>query len=275
MSKEFIMCENKGLKYLSIPLFKKDKNLIHIFTTRCGGMSKGCYSSLNMAFHVGDDAQCVLANRRKVCSFLGINPDALVTAQQVHGDKVRVVTIADKGRGALSQEDAISGTDALVTGEPSVPLAAFFADCAAIFLFDPVKKVIALAHAGWRGTVLRIGRKTVECMRNIFGCRPADILAGISPAIGACCYEVDKPVIDALRENFSYWKDLVQQNYDQKKWRFDLREANKRTLLEAGLTLENIAVAGSCTACHSDIFFSYRKEGGRTGRMAAILMLSA
>jgi len=281
MSFEFIINKDEDLKFLSIPLFEKGKNLIHAFTTRWGGASKGCYASLNMAFHVGDSPRRVLANRGKVCRSLDIDPGALVAAQQVHGDKIRVVTSANRGCGAVSERDAIRGVDALVTGEPGVPLSAYFADCVALFFFDPVKQVIALAHAGWRGTVLRIGEKTVRCMCDKFGSEPSDILAGVGPAIGPCCYDVDRRVVDALRESFTYWEDLIRvkessvKRQPEEKWYFNLWEANRRTLLDAGLMPEHIAVAGLCTACRPDMFFSYRREGGLTGRMAAIMMLRA
>lgn len=278
MNYEFLIDKYKNLKCLSIPLFKRNENVIHAFTTRWGGVSKGCYSSLNMAFHVGDNPRNVLANRKRVCHFLGIDPDTLVAAQQVHGDKIRVVTSADKGCGAASDKDAVCGTDALVTGEPGVPLSAYFADCAAVFFFDPVKQVIALAHAGWRGTVLRVGEKTVQYMCKEFGSKPYNILAWVSPAIGPCCYEVGEQVVGALRESFTCWEDFIHkkefaQGRFAERWYFNLWEANKRALLEAGMAPEHIAVAGLCTACRSDMFFSYRRDGGRTGRMAAVLML--
>lgn len=245
--------------------------VVHGFTTRHGGQSRDPYTSLNTAFHVGDDLENVRANRLNACQALGINLSDLVAGKQVHGDNVAIVDEKDTGKGALSYETALPDTDALVTDTQKVPLSSYYADCVPIFLLDPEHKVAALAHAGWKGTVLKIGKKAVNKMVEHFGTNPAKCLAGIGPSIGPCCYEVDDRVIVPLRQEFPEAADLIE-TISPGKWRLNLWEANRRTLLESGLNPFNIQTADICTCCHQENFFSYRAEG-TTGRMASFLML--
>lgn len=246
--------------------------VVHGFTTRTGGVSSEPYASLNTAFHVGDELENVRANRFNACETLDISPSDLVAGRQVHGDNVAIVDQKDMGKGALSYADALPDTDALVTGSRRVPLSSYYADCVPIFLIDPVHKVAALAHAGWKGTVLKIGQKTVSRMMQDFGTDPAKCLAGIGPSVGPCCYEVDDRVIGPLRQGFPCCPDIIE-DFSPGRWRLNLWEANRRTLLEAGLLPANIETASICTCCHPETFFSYRAENGTTGRMAALLML--
>lgn len=264
---------SKGkLKFYTFSHFEATGLVEHGFTTRAGGVSTGPYADLNTAFHVGDTTENVLINRALACQALNISPENLVAGRQVHGDRVEVVDRQELGRGALAYEDALPDTDALVTAVPGVPLSSYYADCVPLFFLDPVKKVIALAHAGWKGTVLKIGRKTVETMVSTFGSDPRDCLAGIGPSVGPCCYEVTEQVMDPFKQTFSGWQELAR-GVSSGKWRLDLWKANRRTLLQAGLAEENIAVAGICTSCHNRYYFSYRAQLGRAGRMAALMML--
>lgn len=268
----FISEVKNHLRFYRIPSFEATGQVEHGFTTRSGGVSEGPYWSLNTAFHVGDAVESVRANRALACGALGINPDDIVAGKQVHGDRVEVVSLGDKGRGARVFEDALTDVDALVTAEQGVPLSSYYADCVPVFLFDPVKKVVALAHAGWKGTVAKIGLKTVKKMAEVFGTKPADCLAGVGPSIGPCCYEVSGQVIGLFKKSFSNGEELAEFLHPG-KWRLNLWKANYHTLLEAGLPENNIAVASVCTSCRSDLFFSYRAEGGITGRMASFIML--
>lgn len=260
------------LSFYTFPHFEATGLVEHGFTTRPGGVSAGAHASLNMAFHVGDDAVNVSTNRLLACRALGINPEHLVAGKQTHGDRVEAVGSRDRGRGAVCYEDALPDTDALVTGEPGVPLSSYYADCVPVFLLDPEKKVIALAHAGWKGTVLKIGKRTVEKMSRVFGTRPQHCLAGIGPSIGPCCYEVDRRVIDPLREGFYGWEGMATPA-SPGKWRLNLWDANRQALLEAGLKKEHIVTAALCTSCRNELFFSYRAQGGVAGRMASLMML--
>ena len=261
----------KGLKYLVFNHLQSSNLVTHGFTTRIGGVSTGCYHSLNTSFHVGDQDARVQQNRVQACRALGIDPYLLVAGRQVHGDRIWLVEEKDLGRGALSHGDALPDIDALITGRPGVPLSSYYADCVPIFILDPVQRVIALAHAGWQGTALKIARKVIEKMSQHFATNPRCCLAGIGPSIGPCCYEVDEPVIGRFRDNFP--GGGLAEPAAPGKWRLNLWEANRLTLLEAGLQPDHICTARLCTSCRRDLFFSYRAEEGRTGRMASFMML--
>ncbi|WP_066634840.1 peptidoglycan editing factor PgeF [Desulfolucanica intricata] len=273
MTVQFSLETIEDFQYYTFTPFKEVPGVIHAFTTRRGGVSKGNFSSLNMALHVGDEPESVLDNRVRACRKIGINARDLVAGQQVHKDRVEVIRAEHKGRGADKYDLSLPETDALITNETSVPLSSYYADCVPLFLLDPVQRVIGLAHAGWRGTVLRIGEKTVQKMNRFFGTDPADCLAAIAPSIGPCCYEVDYRVITELKKGFSYWQDLVRET-SSGKYRLDLWETNYRTLTDAGLKPENIITTKVCTCCHNDVFFSYRAGKGNTGRMASLIMLT-
>lgn len=197
-----------------------------------------------------------------------------MAAHQVHSDQVYIASIKDRGKGALEQDTAIKETDALITREPGVALIAFYADCVPIMFLDSVRKVIAIAHAGWKGTVLKIGKKTVERMVKEFNCQPKNIIAAICPSIGPCHYEVDVPVINKFQENFNEWEKFLQLNKTGETALLNLWEANRLTLLEAGVLKNNITVAEVCTYCHSELLYSYRYDKGKTGRLAGIIMLN-
>lgn len=268
----FLIAPKGDLSFYVFPHMEASNLVVHGFTTRAGGVSTGSYYSLNTAFHVGDDDRNVTFNRALACRALGINPCLLVAGRQVHGDRIKIVEECDLGKGAFSDENSLPDTDALVTGLRGVPLSSYYADCVPIFVLDPVRGVTALAHAGWKGTVLKIGLKVVERMTEVFGTDPGDCLAGVGPSIGPCCYEVDEPVISRFRE--AYPGSLKFANViSPGKWKLDLWEANRFTLYEAGLKPVNILTARICTSCNNDLFFSYRAQKGRAGRMASLIML--
>ena len=243
-------------------------DLLHAFTGRQGGTSALVPGGLNMALHVGDNKEDVLSNRRKVASVLGFEPSRITTCQQVHGTTVSLVTEAMIGSGADDYAKSIQGVDALVTQLRQVPLMLFFADCVPVMFFDPVTKTIALAHAGWRGSVGDIALKTLHCMERNYKCQSANVLVGIGPSIGSCCFEVDQAVLDAAPGYVDCFRPTRPGH-----WQLDLWQVNKKQLLGAGVQEQNILCAECCTYEHKDKFFSYRAEDGKTGRMAAIIML--
>ncbi|MDR3564912.1 MAG: peptidoglycan editing factor PgeF [Negativicutes bacterium] len=246
-------------------------NLKHGVSSRLGGLSKPPFATLNMGMKGSDDPATVKLNRKLFCQAVGVPVAATVTAQQVHSDKICVVEKQDAGRGADSYETAIPGTDALITAVPDIPLMLFFADCVPVLIFDPVKRVVAISHAGWKGTVAKIAQKTVLMMQEKFATRPADCIAAIGPSIGPDSYEVDQPVIDALQASFPEWEELVVPRGD--RWLLDLWLTNRRQLEEIGVDGRNIEVSGVCTQCNPELFYSHRAEKGNTGRMGAIIML--
>lgn len=273
MGQEFKLMEDQsGIAYLSIPVFDRTGLTVSAFSTRTGGFSLPPYHGLNLAFHVGDDWVNVTENRRLLCQALDLRLENLVSGNQVHGDEIAVVKRQHQGRGSVDMIGALPDTDGLICMEPEIPLAAFFADCVPVFLFDPVRRAIGLSHAGWKGTVLEVAKKTLQKMRDEFDTKPADCLAAIGPSIGPCCYEVDKPVLDMVKQYLTYAEDIILP-LSNEKGMLNLWQANAFALQKAGIAAESIFVSGLCTSCNTQMFFSHRKEGGRTGRMAALLML--
>lgn len=266
-----ILTKKGNLKILQFHDFL-DRQISHGFTTRRGGVSLAPYDQLNMALHVDDNIEHVRANRALVCQALEMNPEQLVAAVQVHGKRVEVIGSEHLGRGALDYHTAIPEADALITNVPGVPLSSYYADCVPILLYDPVKICVGLAHAGWRGTVQQIAGATVKKMAEVYGSNPEDMLAGIGPSIGPCCYQVDEPVRKALEDSFTYWSQLLKPT-GYNHWLLDLWQTNRRVLEDAGLRPANITVAEICTACESELFFSYRAHQGKTGRMASLIMI--
>ncbi|WP_462331734.1 peptidoglycan editing factor PgeF [Schwartzia sp. (in: firmicutes)] len=246
--------------------------LVQAVSTRFGGVSKAPYDSLNLALHVGDDGSAVIENRKRFCGALGISFSALTTPEQIHGDKIVRVTADEIGRGRMSYDDAIKGTDALMTDVPGVSLMLCYADCTPLMFFDPVKHVIAVAHGGWKGTHLGIAGKTISAMHEAYGCEPKNILAAIGPAIGPSCYEVGDEVAGKFSEAYPDDAKYILSRQGE-KYHLNLWEANRLQFIRAGIREENIDSAESCTQHNAQIFYSYRASGGKTGRIAALLSL--
>ncbi len=240
----------------------------HCFSLRGGGVSEHPYHWLNTGFHVGDDRAAVAENRRRLAEAVGFPAQDVVAGQQVHGTVVAVVTAADKGRGACSDESALPQTDGLVSAEPGLPLMAHSADCLLLFFYNPGAGHIGMAHAGWRGAVAGIGGAMVDALRHL-GSLPADLHVALSPAIGPCCYRVGA---EFPRQVPSHLRKQVLVRREGELY-FDLPGLQRLLLAEYGLRPENIIPSPYCTACHQDKFYSYRGAGGRTGRMAGVIML--
>lgn len=253
--------EINGLVYYHFANLASRNEVVHGVFTRLGGASSSPYDALNVGHFVGDERGAVETNHDLICQALGISRKDITAAQQVHGSQVALVGLGDRGR-------VIPATDALVTDAPGVALLLRFADCLPVLLYDPVRRAIGLAHAGWRGTVKRIAAKTASAMLEAYGSRPADIVAGLGPCIGPCCYQVGTEVIEAVRAKFNPWRGLLRPQGDG-SLHFDLWEANRRQLAELGIA--DIEVSQLCTACRTDEFFSYRAEGGHTGCFAVVL----
>ncbi|MEL7567782.1 MAG: peptidoglycan editing factor PgeF [Dehalobacterium sp.] len=265
--------ETIGDTYLyTVPAFSRTRLVEHGFTCRLGGLSKKEFSSFNVAFHVGDNPDIVIKNRKKMVRLLNEDLESLVASEQIHGHEVYVVGIKDRGRGSISYDSAIPQTDALITNVPGIILSLYFADCVPVFFLDPVHQVIALAHAGWKGTVQHIVSLTIKKMTELFGTDPELCLAAIGPSIGRCCFQVDRPVVDEFARYVDGYEEFCFP-HGAEKWLLDLPGINRHLLIKEGFRLENITKSDFCTFCSNDLFFSYRKDGGRTGRQAALIML--
>ena len=236
-------------------------------TTRAGGVSVGPYESLNMGLTVGDAPAAVLENRRRVAAALGVDPADFVFSRQVHGAGVRVVTAADRSSGAFALDESVPDGDVLVTADPAVVLAILAADCVPVVLHDPAAGVLACVHAGWRGTVARACAAAVDAMVRL-GARPAGIVAGIGPAIGADRYQVGQEVAAAVETEFGA-ADVIRPD-GTGRWLFALAAANRLVLREAGLPDRNIYAAPYVTG--DGLFFSDRAVRP-CGRLALLARL--
>lgn len=268
----FRIVTSGSIQYISFDIFENTGLVRHAFTTRRGGVSRGPYQWLNLASHVGDDPGAVAANRISISSALGCSIEDMVVGQQVHGDRVHIVRENDRGRGALDFSGAIPDADSLVTNLPGVLLSSYYADCVPVMLLDPVQKAIGLAHAGWKGTVKKIAAATLKAMAAAFGTKPGNCLAVIAPSIGPCCYEVDQPVILSFT-GAGFDPGPFTKPAGDGRWKLNLQEANRITLVESGIKHHNIGLTGMCTACSPDLFFSYRGQSGKCGRMASLMAL--
>ena len=271
MSFSLISGKKNNLWIGKFSIFPEDF-FVHGISTRNGGMSHGAFDSLNLGLHVEDDADAVKQNRDIFFEGLGLPKGSGVTCQQVHGDRIAVVSREQAGRGMYDYSTSLPDVDALVTNVPRLPLMLFFADCTPILLADPVTKAIGVAHGGWKGTVASIARKTVQRMVEEYGCNPHNILAGIGPAIGPCCYEVGDEVVHQFTDAFpEFIQDILTNEAGSN--RLNLAKANRLQLIKAGLEDNNIDMAEVCTSCNNRQFFSYRGGKGRTGRIAAVLSI--
>lgn len=270
-TKTLNIVNKEGLVYVTFPNIEK-AGATAAFTTRLGGVSRGQYASMNMSFTNGDDPESVRENYNILFSSLGLDPNNAVLSHQTHTDNIRIITKEDIGKGIAKERD-YSDVDGLVTNIPGVALVTQFADCVPLLFFDPKKQVIAASHAGWRGTVLEIGLKTVKIMRELFGSEPGDIVAAIGPSIGRCCYEVDDPVALEIEKIPYLKKEKLLFPKGQGKYQLDLRETNRQILINAGIKDSNIYVSDLCTCCHSEIFHSHRATAGKRGNLAAVIAL--
>ncbi len=245
------------------------KEIRHFVSTRKGGFSKPPYNSLNIGFHVGDDPEDVLKNRKRLAATIGISLNHFTMARQIHSGHVTIISEKMRGKGCYDHKGAMNDTDAMVTNVPDICLVILVADCVPMLFFDPLKRAIGVAHAGWKGTLQCVAQKIVRAMQKVFGSSPRDILVGIGPSIGPCCYEVGPEVISQVENIFHTKKDYILNESKGGEGYFDLWKANLRQLLYCGIERENIEIAMRCTCHNPDLFFSYRHQKGDTGRFGA------
>jgi len=245
-----------------------------LVSTRRGGVSPPPYDSLNLGLRVGDDPGKVVENRELLFRAFGMSLERSVWCRQIHADGVVVVDEADAGRGSREEESIVKDADALVTDVPGLALCVTLADCVPVVVFDPVQRVVGLAHAGWGGTVSRISSRTVAVMGERFGSEPAAMIAAIGPSIGQAGYEVGEEVTERARAAFGPRAEELLAPVADGKSRFDLWAANRIDLEEAGVPAAGIEVGEVATDTNLDLFFSHRHEGGRTGRFITAVRLA-
>lgn len=256
---------HNGVSYYVFEHLAEQPGLAHAVFTRHGGVSAPPFDTLNLGGTVGDAPEAVKENFRRATAVLDIPPERTATSWQVHSARALVLDRPNHEQRPPPQADI------LLTNTPEVWLTMRFADCVPIFLYDPVHRAVGIAHAGWRGTLAGAAREAVAAMGEAFGCRPADLLAGIGPAIGLCCYRVGPEVIAAFYLTFGQVASAWWTRAESGGLYLDLWEANRWQLAVAGV--QHIEVAGLCTADLRHDFFSHRAEGGRTGRFGAIIGL--
>ncbi len=286
------MTTKQGLSFVTFPLLERTGLVEHGFSTRTGGVSKGCYESLDLSYTRGDDETDVDENFRRAAAFFHALPSQIVCGQQTHTANIRRVSAEDAGKG-VTRERNYRDIDGLVTDIPGLLLCTFHADCTPVFLLDPVHRAIGMVHSGWRGTVQKIGQAALDTMKTEFGTDPGDVIAAIGPCICGNCYEVGPEVAEQFAA--MYGEEIIEEGPENagslswgRKWgkegqmllhrengRFllDQKAANLRILTDAGLRQENISISSECTYHQAERYYSHRRMGNARGSMAAFLML--
>ena len=261
----------------TVPLLKFDSLeqtgiVEHCFTTREGGVSEGIYSSLNLSFSRGDRKEAVFENYRRVAEAMHTTPDRIVCSCQTHTTNVERVG-SELGGNGITRDNAFADVDGRVTNEKGVVLATFYADCVPLYFVDPVHRAIGLSHSGWRGTVAKMGRATLDKMKEAFGTEPKDVVCAIGPCICKDCYEVGTEVAEEFAAAFPGQKEQILTSKEDGKYLLDLWLANKQVLMDAGVPENQIEITNLCTCCNSRYLFSHRGLNGKRGNLGAFLYL--
>ncbi|WP_029233613.1 peptidoglycan editing factor PgeF [Butyrivibrio sp. VCB2006] len=269
--------EKNGVYYFVFPKLEELGIVDHLFSTRLGGVSKGCYSTMNLSYTRGDEKEAVDENYMRISEVMGHGHklDDFVSTFQTHTTNIRVVTKEDRGKGPQRPRDYMD-IDGLITNVPGIILSTFHADCPPVYFVDPIHKAIGLSHSGWKGTKGKISARTIDEMHANYGTEASDLYCAIGPSICGPCYEIGEDVAEQFAESFSR-KELEEKGilipYPGGKYRLYLWNAIKQTLLEKGVKEENIFVTDVCTKCNSDILFSHRMQHEERGNLAAFLSL--
>ena len=261
-----------GVVFRTADRFSAAGGVIHGFSTRYGGVSRGIWASMNLGMARGDVQEHVLENYRRFTAALGADINRMAMTRQVHGTYIHTVEPVDCKPDPYAPERFDS--DGLITDRPGVPLLVFSADCLPVLLYDIVKRVVCAVHAGWRGTVAGIAPKGVEKMVADYGCQPENILAAIGPGISRCHFETHRDVPDAVRSILSGEEaDSCITDHGTGKYHVDLKRVNVLLLTKAGVPSENITVDPECTACNTEKYWSHRMVGGQRGSQVALVQL--
>ncbi len=271
-SKTTKLHQKDGVVYISFDILDK-YGVVNGFSTRVGGVSKGHLSSMNLSFHRGDDDSNVMENHKRLAAAAGYDYKKLVFSDQVHETSIYRVTEKDMGKGIMVRSD-ITAIDGLITDVPGIPLMTFYADCVPVYFYDKVKKVAAMNHSGWKGTVKNISRHMIEMMVAEYQSALSDIICAIGPSICQSCYEVSEDV--AVQFMAAYRKDEYEAMIIDKgngKYQLDLHKANYYNLVNSGIQDCNIAITDICTCCNPDILFSHRASHGMRGNLGGFIMI--
>ncbi len=257
--------------YLTFKDLEKYNFLSHLYSTRLGGVSKNEFKSMNLSFSCGDESKSVMKNYEIFCDAFDFDMNKIVRTKQVHENEIEIISEKDV-IGKKFKEEVLKTADGMVTNVPGVILSTRHADCLAIFMIDPVLKVVGLAHAGWRGTVAKIAKSLLDTFVNHYGSNPKNIVCALGPGIGQCCFEVDKSTFEEFKKmNLSNLHDCYIQRAD--KFNIDTLKVNKQLLINSGIKAENIFECDICTCCNHDLLFSHRASKGKRGNNAAFIMI--
>ena len=277
-NEEILVCNQVALEdgttvpLLSYPLLTETGIVKHCFTTRMGGVSKGIFSSMNLSFTRGDEKEDVMENYKRLAEALGVSLENFVFTDQTHTTNVLQVTEKDAGKGILRERD-YQDVDGLITNVKGLVLSTFFADCVPLYFVDPVHEAIGMSHSGWRGTVRRMGKATIEAMEQAFGTKPSDLICAIGPSICQDCYEVSEDVAEKFKSAFPGYEREILLEKGNGKYQLDLWKANEIVLEDAGVEKEHIAVTNLCTCCNPKLLFSHRASHGKRGNLGGFLCL--
>ena len=288
--------ERNGVKWLTFPVFEEYPELVHAFTTRHGGVSTGEKTSLNFGKGPDETWDNILENYRLLAAALSeeeaersgtggspavMDREHMVRTDQTHTANVLTVTEEHLSMGLLRERE-YTDIDGLITNRPGIALITSHADCNALFFYDPVRKAIGLAHSGWKGTLQEIGAAVIRQMSAEFGTNPADLIAGIGPALCQTCFEVDEDVAQRFYAKNDTWRQYAFQREigicsetgeERRKHYIDLKSVIRETLRRSGVRDENMYDMGLCSKCRPDLFYSYRGQRGKNGNMVSVMML--
>lgn len=273
-NQEKMVVNKRGeVTYLSYESLDKLPEIRHGFSTRLGGVSQGIYSTMNLSFTRGDREENVRENYKRIAEAIGFSYESIVTSDQTHTTNVHVIKEEDRGNG-ITKPRPYTDVDGMITNCKGLTLATFYADCVPLYFVDPVHHAIGLSHSGWRGTVGKIGARTIEAMGREYGTCPRDLITAVGPSICQSCYEVSEDVILEFQKVFSEetWPVLFYRKPNG-KYQLDLWKANEVILQEAGVPKEHISMPNLCTNCNPQILFSHRASEGKRGNLAAFLQL--
>ena len=263
---------NNGVPYISYRILDDIPWLKNAVSTRLGGVSKDYLASMNLGFNRGDLDENVIRNHEIFANVIGVNPKNIVTGNQTHTTNVKVVTKDDCGKGIYRDRNH-TDIDGLITNEKGIVLATYYADCVPLLIVDTKNKAIGLSHSGWRGTVGKIGKVTIEKMGELYGTKPEDIVACIGPSICQKCYEISEEVAVQFKEAFPDNIKEILIDKGNGKYQLDLWECNRINFKEAGVLPENIKVTDICSCHNTDVLFSHRGHNGKRGNLGAFLSI--
>lgn len=271
ISKQCIVCSKGGIETIHSPNLNGLDSIVHGFTTRLGGTCSSPFDSLNFSQKRFDTADNIVKNYSILCENRNLDLQRLTIINHEHGNNVIRVSSSDAGKGLFGNK--LPPADGLVTNDNTITLIGCHADCGSIYLYDKENKAIGLAHSGWKGTILRIGKKLVEKMVEEFDSNPSEIVAAIGPSICVKCFEVDIELAERFREEFDT-DDVIGKSEKLGKAYVDINSALVIQLIESGISTDNISIMDKCTFEERDLFFSYRRDGINSGAMTSYLKLN-